>query len=491
MRSVVTTTAGKVCGARTGEGNHRFLGVPYAAPPLGALRFREPEPVEPWTGVRDATDPGPTAPQPAHGFTLIPEPVKPGKDFLNLNIVTPELGAARLPVLVWIHGGGFVSGCNASPWYRGDRFARDGVVVVSVNYRLGTEGFMVLDGAPSNRGVLDWLFALQWVRDNIAAFGGDPSRVTVAGQSAGGAACATLLTAKQAEGLFGRAILMSGAAEMVIPSEAARRLAERFAAELGIAPARQDFAGITPEELIEVQQRLAGLSSAGPIDPVAIARRFSRGVLDFGPTVDGVVLEAVPLEKVVAGRGSDVSVLVGNTSEEFDMMGAAVGDVTDDQVIATFAALGLSDEQASHYRSELGYRPPGSMLGHLFTDRTFRVPSARLAEARMTAQAATFLYEFGWRSPAMGGMLGAAHCLDLPFVFDCLDAPGVEDVLGTEPPQSLADTMHRAWVDFVRSGDPGWPAYGDSRRSAMVFDCEPRVIDDAARTLRTVWEVTP
>ena len=236
MDRVVTTIAGSVRGSAE-EGAAVFLGIPYAAPPFGAHRLRPPAPAEPWEGVRGALEYGPTAPQPHRQFTLIPEPVVDGEDSLNLNVFTPEPSAgAALPVLVWIHGGGFTAGCNRSPWYRGSRFAGDGVVVVNINYRLGAEGFMVIDDAPPNRAVRDWVAALEWVRDNITAFGGDPDRVTIAGQSAGGVACAALLTCPPARGLFRAAICMSGSRIPGLELDDARGLTKEMAAHLGVPP---------------------------------------------------------------------------------------------------------------------------------------------------------------------------------------------------------------------------------------------------------------
>src|SRR5262245_58258432 len=218
---VVTTSAGKVRG-RPDEGALAFLGVPFAAPPFGEHRLLAPAPPVPWDGVRDALVYGSTSQQPADEISGgIPEASIPGEDILTVNVFTPDLGAAGLPVLVWVHGGGFVAGTPSSPWYRGTRFARDGVVVVTVGYRLGAEGFAAFDGGPTNRAVLDWLAALEWVQQNIAAFGGDPGRVTFAGQSAGAVAVTTLLSSPRAAGLFERAISMSGVARAVTLDEAA------------------------------------------------------------------------------------------------------------------------------------------------------------------------------------------------------------------------------------------------------------------------------
>src|SRR5689334_17303181 len=220
MQPEVKTQSGVVRG-RDEDGTAVFLGIPFAAPPVGAARFAAPSPPAGWDGVRDTVTDGASAPQPDRQFTLIPEPVIPGEDCLNLNVFTPAPGAARLPVLVWMHGGGFVAGCNASPWYRGHRFARDGVVVVIINYRLRIEGFLAVDGAPANRVLLDWLAALEWVQENVAGFGGDPANVTLAGQSAGAIGTATLLAVPRARGLFRRVGLMSGAGQALTTTDGA------------------------------------------------------------------------------------------------------------------------------------------------------------------------------------------------------------------------------------------------------------------------------
>ena len=198
---VVKVQQGRLRGAPAGYG-YRFLGIPYARPPAETGRFAAPEPARPWDGVRDANTFGATALQLEHGVSLAREPLVPGPDCLNLNVFTPVLAPAGLPVLFWVHGGGFTGGSNASPWYNGANFARDGVVVVAINYRLGAEGFLLLPGAPPNRAVLDWVAALEWVQENIAVFGGDPAKVTIAGQSSGGGSCAALLAVPSARGLF-------------------------------------------------------------------------------------------------------------------------------------------------------------------------------------------------------------------------------------------------------------------------------------------------
>lgn len=257
---VIDTPLGAIRGIRRPvEGRSdiaSFLGIPFAQAPVGDLRFAAPVPVEPWDGIRDALAFGPTPQRGDPGVTLIPEPSVPGDSTLNLNVTTPAAGDddAKLPVLVWIHGGGFFAGSPASPWYNSPGFARDGVVTVVVSYRLGFDGFGHIPGAPENRGVRDWLCALEWVRDNIAAFGGDPEKVTIAGQSAGGGAVLTLLGMPAAQGLFHGVVSLSGAlADVSLPR--AREFSQSLAQAAGVSADRDGFASVPEDKLIELQQK--------------------------------------------------------------------------------------------------------------------------------------------------------------------------------------------------------------------------------------------
>ena len=477
MEPIVETDAGRVRGL-VDDGGVAFLGVPFAAPPVGPHRLVGPAPVEPWSGVRDAREPGPTAVQPEQGFTLIPEPVVPGDDCLNLNVFSPDPGAGGLPVLVWIHGGGFVSGCNRSPWYRGSRFARDGVVVVAVNYRLGVEGFAAVEGAPPNRGVLDWLAALEWVQRNIAAFGGDPARVTVGGQSAGAAAAVTLLTMPRARGLLDRVIAMSGTAVLTRTYDLALDDTRRLAAELEVAPTRDGLAAVPAAQVMATERRLAADRAGGPADVVTLA-----------PLVDGDLIPEQPLDALAHGAGTDRALLLGTTSEEANPALALAADRIDDaRLRRRLARMGLGDGAAESYRDDLpDGAAPWQVLAAAVTDQIFRMPTARTADARAGATAGTFAYEFRWRSPALGGV-GAAHGVDLPFAWDLLDADHVPAVLGEAPPGPLAERMHRHWVDFVTAADPGWPAYESGSRRVMALDEESDVVEDPLAARRSIWD---
>jgi para-nitrobenzyl esterase len=421
----------------------------------------------------------PTAPQPATGFTMIPEPIVDGGDApecLSLNVWTPDLGSGGLPVLVWIHGGGFTNGTPSSTWYDGDRFARDGVVVVSIGYRLGAEGFLNIPGTPANRGVLDWISALEWVQRNAAAFGGDPARVTVAGQSAGGAATMLLSTLPQATGLMAAAIPMSGS---VFPSpslESTLGLCDRLARHLGIRPTLAAFERIPPGDLVDAQVAVSAADAEATGDESE--REFA-----FFPFVDGEVVLRSPMEAIRRRIGSDLPLLIGTTREEFNAA-TRLSAIDDESATRRLAGLGLDPAGIAAYRS--ADHVPGEQLGQAVTDRMFRMPALRVAEARLGAPAPTFHYEFAWASEELGG-LGSVHCLDLPFVFDVLDDDHAKVVAGERAPQGLADEMHAAWVSFVTDHDPGWVPFCSPGRSTMVFDEGSEVVEDLHAPIRSLW----
>jgi para-nitrobenzyl esterase len=438
--AVAGTTSGPVIGLVSG-GIAAYKGVPYAAPPFGDLRFLGPQPHPPWTIPFEAFDFGATAPQREHaapgGLPDVIEPIIPGEEILNLNVWTSDTDGSR-PVLVWIHGGGFFAGCSANPWYDGASFARQGLVVVSINYRLGAEGFLELPDAPSNRGLLDCVAALEWVRDNIAAFGGDPGRVTVMGQSAGGMAVASLLVSAMAEGLFQQAVIASGIARFSAwPADQARAVTGAIAAHAGAEATRASMAARAPLELIDAHDAVvAEWQAAGnPLMP------------PWGPVIDGDVVAGQFLDAVRSGRGATVSVLTGTTRNEF-------------------AWMGFRDQPGSAEARRQGQRQ--------FADEFFRRPTQLFAEARVaTGAAPTYRYEFQWQSTAAPYIL-AGHSLDIPFFFNNLSAPYVREYTGPNPPQGIADFEHNAFASFASTGDPGWPPFS-ADSSVMIIDREPQV----------------
>ena len=490
MDAVVRTQHGEVRGSVV-DGVNAFKGIPYAAPPFGANRLRPPQPVEPWSGVRDALTYGakpPQLPYPSPWDVLIPERGPLGEDCLNLNIWTPDLGSAGLPVMVWIPGGMFEAGSGAS--YDGSRFARDGVVCVTINYRVGAEGFLYLGDGDANLGLLDQIAALEWVRVNIATFGGDPTNVTVFGQSAGAMSIGTLLSMPRAEGLFRRAIAQSGGAHQVIPAETAQKVGGRLAEKLGVEATREAIAAVPPDRLLQAQAELKADLMAHP-DPGRWGGEVVGSMMIWQPVVDGEVIPAPPIDRIVAGPGGTIDLIAGATTEEwgfFLVPGGAIEQITAEVLTGAVMAYGLPVEAtlASYGAADPG-ASPGDLLAAIQSDWYVRIPTIRLADAHAEGMAATYMYEFAWRSPQFDGRLGACHGLEVAFVFDTL-GNGTEPLLGADPPQHLADTMHAAWVAFATSGEVGWPKYDLGRRATMRFDTTSEVVDDPRSAERALWE---
>ncbi|WP_334665981.1 carboxylesterase/lipase family protein [Streptomyces cyaneofuscatus] len=465
MSDIVEARARTVQGTVRGaveRGVAVFRGIPYAAAPVGARRFRAPEPPEPWEGVRDALAFGPTAPKRPYApplDRLLPDPAVEGEEWLNLNVWTPSTEGAEggeraegLPVLVWIHGGSLLHGSSAVPVYDGSAFARDGVVLVSVNYRLGVEGFGLFPDAPANRGLLDQLAALEWVRENIAAFGGDPDRVTVAGESAGAVSIGALLATDRAAGLFRRAVLQSGAPAALTP-DAARGTTELIARRLGVPATAAAFAAVDPAALLTAQTEVT--SGGNPL----------TGRNSFQLVVDGELLTQDPAEALRTGpAAAGIDLLMGTNTEEYRLWfvpGGLTERISRLKLRLALLKFKVPNATARTYRSNRPDATPGELLGALATDLLLRVPLNRLADARAGAPGSTYVYEFGWPSPVQ--RLGACHALELGFVFDTLAHPDTMALTGPDAPQELADAMHRAWVEFATTGDPGWPSWDASR----------------------------
>ena len=511
---VVHTTGGSVQG-RAAEGVHVFLGIPYAAPPFGDRRLRPPQPVEGWSGVRDAMRLGPEPPQVAPPTTGGPEGgaaedwgdvagafeaverASSSEDCLNVNVWTPDPGAARLPVMVWIQGGMFELSSTAA--YDGSRFARDGVVCVVINWRPGAEGFLYLGDGIANVGLLDQVAALQWVRDNIAGFGGDRDNVTVFGESAGAMSIGALLSMPAARGLFHRAILQSGGAHHVVPPEVAAGVAERLTDILGVDHDRDAIAAVGVNRLLAAQAQLKADLLRDP-DPASWGTSVVNTTMPWQPVIDSDVLPGPPLERIADGSAEGVDVLVGTNVDDWRLwlvVSGAIGQVTDEILtgpVQTFgyqslAAYGIEPGTAlASYRRRYPMAGPGDVLAKVQTDWWMRIPAIRLADAHAGARGSaggTYMYEFAWASPG----LGAVHALEVPFVFDTVDpdAPLFGPLLGPDPPQELARAMHAAWVSFATNGDPGWPRYDAAARSTMRFDTTSELVHDPRSWERAVW----
>ncbi|MGD0882647.1 MAG: carboxylesterase family protein [Acidimicrobiales bacterium] len=473
MDGVVEVRSGRVRGIER-SGVWSFSGLPYAAAPAGDRRWRPPAPPVPWAGIRDCDRFGPVAPQ-VQGMVeqaLGGTPEEYSEDCLNLNVWTPGIDDGRRPVMVWVHGGSFMTGSGSGGLYRGGLLAREhDVVVVTINYRLGLLGFLAhpafddrgqrwLDGhewaGVGNWGVADQIMALAWVRDHIAAFGGDPGNVTLFGESAGGMSVSTLLAVPAAAGLFHRAIVESGP-PYTSAGDCAFERAERLAAHLGVACTRQALGAVPADRLVTAANEF-----------VDVAGGSDAGLL-MTPVVDGGLLVDAPIDAVAAGAAKDVPLLIGTTRDEsaffalgnpklasLDMDGlrhwmrrVTPDHRTADGIVATVQAA----------RTERGESiDPRDLWSAIATEYVFRVGSVRFADAHAGAAApgvGTFCYLFTWESPAFDGVLGSCHALEIPFVFGTLKNPMVQGFSGGgDDAFSLSETIRQSWTSFARTGVP-------------------------------------
>lgn len=492
--AIAETCTGKVEGLERG-GIHVFKGIPFAAPPVGELRWRPPAPCRPWSGVRDATRFSDVCAQPPFALEQImgANPPPQSEDSLYLNVWTPGLDDARRPVMVWIHGGAFVNGSGSTPWYDGTRFAANGdVVVVTINYRLGPFGFLHLAelfgerfAGSGNLGILDQVAALEWVRDNVAAFGGDPANVTVFGESAGAGSVGTLLGLPSARGLFRSAIAQSGASSWCATPERATSIALRVVEAMGVRPGDTDALQAATTE--QVLAAIAGLEL-----------ELGRIGLPFQPVADGETLPDPPLDAIAAGNAAGVRLLLGTNADEMTLFTLAdphLAQLDEGRLLGRARRFHpRADELVEAYRGTRPEATPAELWTALSGDGLFRIPAIRLAE-RQHAHAEVYKYLFTWRSPAFEGLLGATHALDIPFVFDNLHQPGIDLFTGDGPERrELAEVMHRAWIAFAHQGDPAhaglpeWPSYEPGRRATMRFDVPCELLLDPGAEERRAWE---
>ncbi len=494
---IVETRYGKVQGREQGSISV-WKGIPFAQPPTGQRRFRASQPPEPWTGVREATTFSPMAPQvPEVGANMVGaigaeravEQRPMSEDCLFLNIWSPGADGEKRPVMVYIHGGAFTLGSASDPWYDGTSFAANhNIVVVSLNYRLGILGFVYLKdlaGADAsytgNCGLLDQIAALEWVRENITAFGGDPDQVTVMGESAGARSIGALLGMPAAKGLFQRAILQSGAAGNLVTRPRATRVAQALLTKLGLETAQLSaLADVPLEALLKVQPELG--------------REFG-GTLAYSPMIDGETLPRHPSVMIAQGSAAHVAILAGTNRDEWRLFAMMRGGpkVDEEQLKHIFG-----DEAKpafSMYTEARADKSPELAWIDMMSDMVFRMPAIRLAEGQVRQGAPVWMYRFDWESPAFGGILGAAHAMDIPFVFNTLDVGLSRAFTGDSPSrQPLADLMHASWAAFISSGNPAiaslpaWPPYDLDRRATMIFNDVAHVVDDPQGQVRALWK---
>ncbi|MFP3992374.1 carboxylesterase family protein [Streptomyces sp. E11-3] len=563
------TTSGEVRGERIGR-VHRFLGIPYAADPVGTARLRPPAKPAAWEGVRDCVTPSPAPPQ--GGDLLLEEVVGCERvhtdeaGSLTVNVFTPA-ASGRRPVMVWIHGGAYVQGCGLQVWTDGARIAeRYDMVVVSLNYRLGALGWLYLPqllgpdyAGSANLGLQDQIAALAWVRDNIAHFGGDPDAVTVFGESAGGGSVAMLLGAPAARPLFHRAVLQSPPPDAIRTPDQAARIADEFAqvlrelaADTAATAAVSDGAvsgAAVSDGAVSDGAALDGAALDGvPPDSVAdpahadvrtaplalllaaqeeLVRRYPVGQIPFTPVVDGTVLPLPPAQALRNGSCAHIPVLAGTNEHEGRLFTGLGPPARPEAFDAALAAAFPEPERAARARAlyeayeggpaggceayrggpaagseayraapaagSEGAATANDLLAALITDQLFRAPTDALLDAHTAGGGRAWSYLFRWPTPALGGGLGSAHTLDIPYVFDALHAPGLAALLGDAPPQRLADAMSGAWAHFARHGYPAhellpdWPEFTPDTRPTMILDSEPRLTRDPLSDRRAMW----
>ncbi|MER8041745.1 carboxylesterase family protein [Streptomyces sp. NPDC094032] len=488
---VFGTDSGRVRGVRVFGGVVAVLGVPYAAPPFGVDRFKEPRPVVGWDGVRECGRFGGVSPQSAE---LPGAPVwSPGdEDVLTVNVWTPAPEGGCLPVLVWIHGGAYTFGSSAQPDFDGTVLARAGLVVVTLNYRIGFEGFGHVPGGgtvrPDNRGLLDQVAALRWVRANIGAFGGDPGNVTVAGQSSGAASVACLMVMDRARGLFRRAIAHSPASPCYPPGIAAATTRE-IAAAAGCPATADGLAATSPWDLVRAGDRVV---EAYRRDPASGSRHYDPSL--YAPVLDGDVLPVDPLTGMDRGLAREVDLLVCHTTEEYwllDAVGSSAKVTTEARLRAFAADFGLPDGLVDGYRALAPHAPVLDVYLAVFGDLLFAEYARRLVDRHTRAGGRAHLARFDRRRGGAGGTVRAWHCADIPFAFGNLHDDALAFLIGGAPSaedHDLADRMVRAWADFARTGDPGWPAADGGSAHAMTWTTDGRSAEEPPDGTRALWE---
>ena len=506
---VVTTAHGAVQGLIE-NGIHTFKGVRYGAAPIGALRFKPPQKPAPWQGAQDAIGFGAPAIQmnmnapPATDlsrqlstiFTTPAETKIDNEDCLFLNVWTPGVGGdKKRPVMVWFHGGGHAYGSGAWPIYDGANLARRGdVVVVTVNHRLNLFGYLYLAevagaeyAASGNAGTLDLVASLEWVRDNIAAFGGDAGNVTIFGESGGGQKVSTLLATPAAKGLFHKAIIQSGPGLAGAPKDGATGVAKALLTELGIeAPNIAALTTLPADTLLGAAFAALAKLGGGP-------GSFSR----LTPVVDGVVLPADPFTPAAPAQASNIPVLIGTNKDEMTLFNAS------EPWFATLDEAGLAeraktvagpkaDALIAAYRARSPDYAPPYLMSSLITGAFMWNGSITLAERKAAQPAPVYMYRLDWETPVAGGLFKSPHTLEIPLVFDNVER--ARALLGEgEVPQTLADRMANSWIAFAKTGNPRadgapeWPRYDTKRRATMVFDANTRVVDDPDAAIRKIY----
>ena len=496
----VSTKYGKLEGVIR-NGVFVFKGIPYAAPPVGNLRWMPPASPKAWNGVRDSREYGAISLQtlmPESGLAPSFKDQEQSEDCLFLNIWTPGLDNRRRPVFFWIHGGAFIIGAGTENFLEDGLLAKRGnIVVVSINYRLGALGFLNLNEitngkipATGNEGLLDQIAALEWVQENIEAFGGDPDNVTISGFSAGGMSVGTLLGMPAAQGKFHKALNRSGAANIITPLENSVKMAERYLDILKLKGSDADaLRDLSAPQLLDAQQKLSEKLNQG-----------ESHATPFLPVVDRTNLPDPPMVSIKKGTVKNIPVMAGTSLDELKAMSSMnpqMRDMDDATMLKSVEKM-VSPEMApkliAAYKEGLKNRgdvaTPSNILGSINTDMMFRIPTIKLLEAQRDNGAPSYNYLFTYKSPSMGGALGAMHGLDNPFLFGSLDP----DFTGSDPElEELVLKIQDSCAAFCLTGDPScetageWPVYGNDRMT-MIFDRNSRVEAAPYERERAAWD---
>ncbi len=496
---IIETKSGKVQGYKS-NGIQIFKGIPYAASPVGSLRFSPPAEREPWNNVLDATKYGPYVYQ---GYTPLENMFgKPSweseTDCLTLNIWTPATDNGKRPVMVWIHGGAFIIGGGANPIYEGSVLTRRGnVVIVTINYRLGALGFLNSPGVTANVGMLDQIAALKWIKDNIEAFGGDPNNVTIFGESAGGISVIILMAMPAANGLFNRVIAQSAP---ILDPKPAKKSSNNLFRELEIKEGDIDaLRKVPPEKIIDAQNKV-------------LARAEKEGtteLMDFRPSIDGDTLPKHPLKALRNGAGKNIDLLIGCNENEYKLWTALdprFSKIGEEKfpglVYAVLSRIDLDQNQSLQilkiYKNTMKEMVSTNLIeifDAIGTDFMFRIPEIRFAEEYLVHNSNVYNYLFTWPSPAFKGKLGSCHIMEIPFVFGTIDLPKADLFFGKGPEaDTLSENIMDSWITFARTGNPNhdgipkWPSYDVEKRSTMVFGKEFKVIERYLDKERATWD---
>jgi len=487
------------------DGIHQFRGIPYAAPPVGNFRFLPPEPPLPWDGIRDASKFGSMSVQVSAGVTALLGDSADGdsEDCLFLNVSTPACDEAARPVMVWVHGGGFINGSSSTPWYDGSPLARRGeVVVVSLNYRLGALGFLWLGDLDDRyrssgvNGLLDQAAALAWVRKNISVFGGDPNNVTIFGESAGAMSVSTLLALPAAHGLFHKAIAQSGAAHNTFTPQMGAAMTEQFMENLGVS----DLDGLLSASASDIANAAVKVEAKLYDDPSGLGGPTGIALaMAFQPVVDGEFLPIAPLTAAREGLTADVPFLTGTNLDEWNLFTLmSPGGLDEPKLLSRLERIfGAGHPVRDAYIADRPDATIDDLWNAVLTDATFRIPAIRFVEELANKSTPTWQYLFTWATPAFGGVVKSCHALEIPFVFGALDAPGANIFLGEpigEELRELSSVMQDAWIAFARTGDPNaaslpdWPQWNADGRPVMRFDVTREILLDPMSDERKLWE---